>query len=68
MDPSPAVARELSRRLEQEGLRSSHRGDGTESFWTSGSTDQVARLTALLWDTDCIVKQMANEWAIAHSG
>ena len=47
LDPAPAVARELLRQLQARKLCSSH-ALGHSHFWSSGDTDQVAAVMALL--------------------
>jgi glutamate racemase len=61
IDPSPAVARELLRRLEEGRLISGQTSAGSERFWTTGSADHVAQLVVVLWGTECIVQQMTDE-------
>lgn len=48
IDPAVAVARELRRRLEAEGLLTSEEREGSEVFWTSGPPDEVAPVIAQL--------------------
>jgi glutamate racemase len=49
IDPSPAVARELRRRLMSAGLLSVEEKPGTERFWTSGIPGQVQKAVERLW-------------------
>ncbi len=49
IDPSPAVARELRRRLESERLLAPAVRPGSERFCSSGPTDQTKRVMAQLW-------------------
>lgn len=49
IDPSPAVARELRRRLESERLLARAVRPGSERFCSSGPTDQTKRVMAQLW-------------------
>ena len=49
VDPSAAVARELRRRLEANGLLSQGNGPGTVRFLTSGDPAQVASVIGRLW-------------------
>jgi glutamate racemase len=58
MDPAPAVARELGRRLESQGLRASSPGAASESFWTSGSLEQVGPVISLLWGAEATVQRL----------
>ena len=47
IDPAPAVARELARRVAPGTRHGGHRG--TERFWTTGSLEQAARVIPALW-------------------
>lgn len=49
LDPAPAVARELARRLAQAGLAAPGPAPGDVAFWTSGDLAQTQRVIALLW-------------------
>ncbi|MGE3179961.1 MAG: glutamate racemase [Vicinamibacterales bacterium] len=50
VDPAPAVARELRRRLAAANLLAdAASGRGREEFWTSGDPVQVGRLIRQLW-------------------
>ncbi len=49
IDPSAAVAREVRRRLEKEGMLSAASGIGTERFCVSGSLDEGAPIISRLW-------------------
>jgi len=49
IDPSPAVARELRRRLRTTGLLSTEEKTGKEHFWTSGAPEQVRTTITNLW-------------------
>jgi glutamate racemase len=48
IDPAPAVAREVRRRLAQRGMLATSTGAGTVKFWTSGEPAQLERLLELL--------------------
>ena len=48
IDPAPAVARELARRV-PSGLPMPGSPDGTERFWTTGSLEQAATVIPALW-------------------
>jgi glutamate racemase len=48
IDPAPAVAREVHRRLEQRGMLTKTGGAGTMKFWTSGEPAQLERMLDLL--------------------
>lgn len=49
LDPAPAVARELARRLEQANSAAPGSAAGDVTFWTSGDPAQVGHVIALLW-------------------
>jgi glutamate racemase len=49
IDPSPAIARELRRRLHEGGLLCERAGDGHARFWSSGVLERVAPLLSRLW-------------------
>lgn len=52
IDPSPAIARELRRRLGNAGLLSTLSSDGTEHFWSSAATSKTNQVIAQLWQED----------------
>lgn len=58
IDPSPAVARELKRRIESANLLSAARENGRENFWTTGHPERVNRLISVLWGRECEVGQI----------
>ena len=68
IDPSPAVARELRRRLEEETLLSGDTGDGSERFWTTGLAQNMTTLLSQLWGVECEVGRVPTEWAGAATG
>lgn len=49
VDPAPAVARELMRRLAQAGLLTASKKTGCVHFWTSGRPKQVGYVISRLW-------------------
>lgn len=49
VDTGPAVARELRRRLEQDGWLRAEVRDGREEFWSSGERLRTQRIYAQLW-------------------
>ena len=55
IDPAQAVARELRRRLQSAGLLCAGATPGTERFWTSGATREVAPVMAKLWGKEITV-------------
>ena len=58
IDPSPAVARELRRRLEEGGLRSQADRRGTQRFWTSAELVDAKPVIAQLWGADVEVMRL----------
>jgi glutamate racemase len=48
IDPAPAVAREVRRRLEQRGMLAQATDRGAARFWTSGEPAQLERMLELL--------------------
>jgi glutamate racemase len=52
LNPAPAVARELRRRLTIAGLLSNSSRTGTEQFWTSAQPDRTQPVIAQLWGED----------------
>ncbi|MGE0705191.1 MAG: glutamate racemase [Vicinamibacterales bacterium] len=58
IDPSPAVARELRRRLKAAGLLSQEAGPGTEQFWTSATPESVRPVMGQLWTRDISVQHL----------
>jgi glutamate racemase len=61
LDPSPAVARELRRRLEGAGLLSRSGRLGSEKFWSSAATDQARQRILQLWRDDIDVLSMGEQ-------
>lgn len=58
IDPSPAVARELHRRLAAAELLSTVTKQGTERFWTSGSPQRVGPVITQLWGNTVGVEEL----------
>ena len=58
IDSAGPVARELRRRLQQSGLLATEPRTGTETFWTTGSPEQVATVIAQLWSRKVDVRPM----------
>ena len=52
LDPAPAVARELARRLKALGLLREAETPGAESFWTSADPQRLGRVISLLWGAE----------------
>jgi glutamate racemase len=60
LNPAPAVARELRRRLFNAGLLSNNGRTGTEQFWTSAQPDKTRPVIAQLWETNIEVSRLPN--------
>ena len=58
IDPSPAVARELQRRLAEKGLLSEETSGGIVRFWTSASVQTVQGLIRRLWGEQCSIEPL----------
>ena len=69
IDSAAPVARELRRRLDASGLLGPESHRGSESFWTTGSPDQVRAVIAELWAGDVEVRSIptAAEDRSAHA-
>jgi len=63
IDPAVAVARELGRRLELNGLLSLEKSPGAEAFWTSGVPQQVELVIAQLWGKQVIVEPLPARYS-----
>lgn len=69
IDPAPAVARELRRRLELEGLGPRTDGEpATDRFWSSGPLDQAARVLGQLWAGGTVVRALPPEFCERDAG
>jgi glutamate racemase len=62
IDPAPAVARELARRLDVAGLSESPGTPSTETFWSSGRLDHAAHMLAELWKPGTFARALPNEF------
>lgn len=60
LNPAPAVARELRRRLAIAGLLSNSSRAGTEQFWTSAQPEKTQPVIAQLWEMDIEVNSLPN--------
>ena len=58
LDPAPAVARELARRLEALGLSRQGRAPGVERFWTSADPQRLGQLIGTLWQAPVDVARL----------
>lgn len=68
IDPSPAVAREVRRRLAEKNQLSGNSGNPCECFWTSGSAIRIRVLMSQLWGDECDVRKLPTEWTIPATG
>lgn len=67
VDPAPAVARELGRRLDAAELRAPAGAAAPtvlETFWSSGPADQAVRLFGQLWGTGTVVRPLPPEYGV----
>lgn len=58
IDSAGPVAREVRRRLQVTGLLAPESRIGTETFWTTGSPEQVAAVIEQLWSSKVDVRPM----------
>jgi glutamate racemase len=58
IDSAGPVAREVRRRLQVSGLLAAESRIGTETFWTTGSPEQVATVIEQLWSSKVDVRPM----------
>lgn len=58
VDPAIAIARELHRRLHQEGLQTALTLAGDSCFWTTGDVAQTQAVMTRLWPQSCQVQAM----------
>ncbi len=58
IDPSPAVARELQRRLQLQQLLNQQSSAGEEQFWTSGEPTLTTQTLSLLWNSTVTLKHL----------
>jgi glutamate racemase len=61
LDPAPAVARELTRRLTGAGLLTPRPRGGMVRFWTSGDPTQTGAVIARLWGSDIRPERLFEE-------
>jgi glutamate racemase len=60
IDPAPAIARELRRRLANANLLSIESRAGTERFWSSAAPGKTKQVISLLWQVDVEVRSLPN--------
>ncbi len=63
LDPAPAVARELARRLKALGLSRQASTPGTERFWTSADPQRIAPVIRKLWPASAEVMPLPEQAA-----
>jgi glutamate racemase len=69
IDPSPAIARELHRRLASANLLSAGNHAGAERFWTSATTPHTAQpVISQLWQVDVDVRSLPKDAPTDASG
>jgi glutamate racemase len=61
LDPAPAVARELARRLTEARLLNSRPRGGMVRFWTSGDLTQTGTVIARLWGSATRPERLVGE-------
>lgn len=59
VDPSDAVALQLTRRLAETGVAALPGATGTEEFWTSAEPRDLEPLVARLWGGSVVLRRMA---------
>lgn len=60
IDPSPAIARELRRRLSVASLLATDNRTGEVCFWSSAATSQTQRVISQLWQADVMVSGLPD--------
>ncbi len=60
IDPSPAIARELRRRLTAARLLSNANRGGTEQFWTSSTPEASRPVIAQLWQANIAMQRLPD--------
>lgn len=66
LDASLPVARQVQRRLEQEGLLATGQEPGTERFWTSGDPARVEPVISRLWGKPVRVEALPSPYAVSR--
>ncbi len=64
LDASLPVARQVQRRLQQEGLLSRRQSPGSERFWTSGEPNLVEPVISKLWGKKVHVEALPAPYAV----
>ncbi|MGA8863909.1 MAG: glutamate racemase [Gallionella sp.] len=60
IDPSPAIARELRRRLTSTGLLSAETRPGNVRFWSSARSEATRMVISRLWEADIELQQLPD--------
>ena len=60
IDPSPAIARELRRRLTGTGLLSIQARAGNVRFWSSANSESTRMVISRLWEADIDLQQLPD--------
>jgi glutamate racemase len=58
IDPSPAIARELRRRLASDELLSTSSNAGEVNFWSSAATDKTRQIIFQLWQANVVMQPL----------
>ena len=58
IDPAPAVARQLQKRLTECGLLSTDKKSGTEEFFSTDATSERERILRTLWSPEAKLRQL----------
>ena len=62
IDPSPAVARFLKKRLEENSLLSGRSAEGQVEFWCTGRADVHTSVLRRLWPGEVAMKPLDQAW------
>ena len=68
LDASLPVARQVSKRLQEEGLLSRKETPGSERFWTSGVPSLVAPVISKLWGREVQVEALPPQYSVPRAG
>ncbi|HEX5806069.1 MAG TPA: glutamate racemase [Macromonas sp.] len=67
INPAPAVARELRRRLVQHGLAATGNSPAPAHFWTSGDVTRAEQVMSALWGQEVVVAALPTDYAQLNS-
>jgi glutamate racemase len=62
IDSSPAIARQLKRRLSEVGLLANGSLPSFEQFWSSGHAGQTCAVIRQLWQTQIEINELPKPW------